>query len=55
MRIGTFLCWLWGHKFIIESSEFLGRDGVYNKFYDTKQVTPFCVRCGIDKPRDNQK
>jgi heme/copper-type cytochrome/quinol oxidase subunit 1 len=49
MKTGTFWCWLWGHKFLMEGSEYLGREGMYNRFYETKEVTKFCVRCGIDK------
>lgn len=45
MRIGTFMCWLWGHKFtrsmITEGDMW---DGIL-----TTWKTDYCMRCGIDK------
>lgn len=51
MRIGTFLCWLFGHKFLFVEKE-------YNEqmiaVYTTKNSN-YCVRCGIDKGTKNAK
>lgn len=46
MRIGTFMCLLFGHKFIYSSKT---RDG-YHKYIEESDV---CVRCGIDKEVKN--
>lgn len=45
MKIGTFWCWLFGHKFV-------GKINFQNKEdrveWDLIQ-TNWCIRCGIDK------
>lgn len=51
MRIGTFLCWLFGHKFIgvrryPVKCEF-GERGWINHI--ERLQLPYCIRCGIDK------
>ncbi len=46
MKIGTIMCWLFGHKFI------QWRRQVHNIFGCTrewKEVTNHCVRCGIKR------
>lgn len=47
MRIGTFRCWLWGHKFIAPASKILDDHPGYIRKW--KEATNFCIRCGIDK------
>jgi len=49
MKIGTLHCKLFGHKFVLESREYIGRDSLYNKFYVKYIKTDFCIRCGIIK------
>ena len=51
MRIGTFLCFLFGHKFLGREikpvkCEFGDKGWVNHKNYFQ---TSYCVRCGIDK------
>lgn len=51
MKIGTFMCWLFGHKFLGHKQ--------YVKYDDTHPdgvrihrdmfQTDYCIRCGIDK------
>lgn len=46
MRIGTFLCWLWGHKF----SQINEHYETFNKreyIRSVKRLSDYCVRCGI--------
>jgi hypothetical protein len=45
MKIGTFSCWLFGHKFLYPASEFV--DGHDNYLRKWVEATDFCVRCGI--------
>lgn len=45
MRIGTFKCWLWGHKFIAHVND-IWEEGVH---YWEEKPTDYCVRCGIKK------
>ena len=45
MRTGTFMCWLWGHKF-------RGKDTWYKEENPDIMVTrysvkDYCVRCGL--------
>lgn len=48
---GTFLCWLWGHKYIGTRSCYL--DDRWQTKRTWKEVTTWCVRCG--KPyQDNE-
>lgn len=52
MKTGTFLCWLFGHKFAQDkwildklATKITGwREGNYLKI-----ATNYCVRCGIEK------
>lgn len=48
MRTGTFLCWLFGHKFIWYRCTDITGD-IY-----TKTATPldYCIRCGISKDKE---
>lgn len=48
MRYGTFLCWLFGHKFIEELRNEKMVNGIKDITIQLKQ-TPICVRCGIDR------
>ena len=47
LKTGTFLCKFFGHKFVHEGKDYIGRDGLYDKFSHSMQRTNFCVRCGI--------
>ncbi len=52
MRIGTFWCMLWGHKFIIKecrpSKKTEAHLEPFMKNYEYVMVrTDFCMRCGI--------
>lgn len=62
MKIGTFSCWLFGHKFYGEKIEFephylkAAERGVVSTrlptdFHMVGFQTDYCVRCGIDKPK----
>jgi len=44
MRLGTFECFMWGHKFIGSIDE-MTPNGWYTKY----KVLDFCVRCGIER------
>lgn len=46
-RIGTFNCWLWGHKFLARFADY-DDDGFIKTTWGS--VTQNCVRCGIDRP-----
>lgn len=46
MKTGTFLCWLFGHKFM----ETIGIiDGAEIEYYH--HLHENCIRCGIDKEK----
>lgn len=45
MRIGTFACWLWGHKFIGKNRKW--SNGI--EYVDIIKQLPCCIRCGIDR------
>ena len=50
MKIGTFLCWLFGHKFVTTSSRYLlDNNGFYSTWEETTTPRAFCVRCGKKK------
>ena len=42
-RTGTFLCWLFGHKFMFWANERDKPNFTFPSFKDK------CIRCGIDK------
>lgn len=42
MRTGTFLCWLFGHKFVVERDEMVDYGLV--RF---REASKWCCRCGI--------
>lgn len=47
IRVGTFWCWLWGHKFIGKSNP---KPTEVRDIYSYKITqTDFCIRCGKDK------
>ena len=47
MKIGTFRCWLFGHKFVFIQSTFdLNDDSIT---IHTLKPMNYCVRCGIYK------
>lgn len=52
MKIGTFQCWLFGHKFSIRFKQ-IGVPGFNKVPLGYKQTfykrSDFCVRCGISK------
>lgn len=50
MKIGTFSCWLWGHKFITRMLIKNERVGVYQYQEWLSKQTEFCMRCGITNP-----
>lgn len=45
MKIGTFYCWLWGHKFVA-TDRTREDDGFWTY---TKHQLNYCTRCGIDR------
>jgi len=47
MKIGTFWCWLFGHKFTIVNKEICTEDSLY--IHKTIIFIDKCERCGIDK------
>lgn len=51
MRIGTFMCWLFGHKFIARTIEFRKDESHPDGYRRHIKYFPIshCVRCGIDK------
>lgn len=49
MRIGTFLCWLFGHKFIGEKC----RKDETGEIWITTFPTDYCSRCGIRRERND--
>jgi hypothetical protein len=52
MRFGTFLCWLFGHKFIgREIQEYFNKDGHLCREV-THSVRDYCVRCGIYRSKN---
>lgn len=52
MKIGTFWCWLFGHKFLCEGVKQV--DYVPSGYVTLKIQTDFCYRCGVDtKSVDN--
>lgn len=54
IRIGTFRCWLFGHKCIGDIGEYM-IDNIGQKVYRKQQIQiPFCIRCGIDKPNNHE-
>ncbi len=46
MKIGTFVCWLFGHKFIARNRNEKFENGIKH-IYFTYIKTYCCVRCGI--------
>jgi hypothetical protein len=42
VRTGTFLCWIFGHKFVIIDDN----EQEMRRYW---KPTNFCIRCGIDK------
>lgn len=44
IRIGTFLCWAFGHKFIFVDKSYVDGRPVY-----TTTCINFCSRCGINR------
>ena len=51
MRIGTFMCWLFGHSFLMTS---IFKDEKGDTIGVKHSQNPFCIRCGIDKPNNKQ-
>lgn len=55
MRIGTFKCLLFGHKFIGIFHEYRGEEGSTNQYQSLDawfmciRPTDHCVRCGIKR------
>lgn len=43
MKVGTFLCWLFGHKFLGRVDEY---DEKLMSVWTTKKPIGFCSRCG---------
>ncbi len=43
-------CRLLGHKFMIKNVNYLGREGMYERFGTVFKRTTFCIRCGEDNP-----
>lgn len=50
MKTGTFRCWLWGHRFVKIHTTFTSNFKAVSREF---MASPFCVRCGIDKPKNN--
>lgn len=46
MRIGTFWCWLWGHKMVGKDYAAANRD---RRLGPVRRALNFCVRCGKEK------
>lgn len=53
MRVGTFLCWLWGHKFVRGGRSPAAEGYVYGIYIPVQ--TNFCVRCGIERPKTGER
>lgn len=53
LRIGTFSCWLFGHKFCGWFAT--GDYGEKSKYNNYLRQTDYCYRCGIDKPLPTNK
>lgn len=49
MRHGTFSCWVWGHKFLVEKEEYQDLNMKFYRLITKLDVVDFCVRCGICK------
>ena len=55
MKTGTFLCWLFGHKFLGRKFTPVECKGSATGWITAKEwfQINYCIRCGVDKKEDS--